>query len=89
VEAALLTVEDLGNGWVDTGPTPFEVRGLDECPATNVLTAGKDPGRVGEAPTSFTRGDGAPAPAPLIAGPPAGRPDSRDRSHAGDRHRRT
>ena len=62
VEAALLTVEDLGDGWVDTGPTPFEMRGLDECPATNVLTSVKDPSRVGEAQTYFSEGDEAPAP---------------------------
>jgi hypothetical protein len=49
--AALLTVDDLGDGWVDTGPTPFEQRGVQACPATNVLTAEEDPSRVGEAQT--------------------------------------
>jgi hypothetical protein len=63
VEAALLTVEDLGDGWVDTGPTPFEQRGFRSCPATNVLTAEEDPSRLGEAQTYFQEGDEPPAPA--------------------------
>ncbi len=62
VEAALMTVEDLGDGWVDQGPTPFEMRGFDDCPATNVLTSAQDPRRVGEAQTYFSKGDDAPAP---------------------------
>ena len=62
VEAALLTAEDLGDSWVDTGPTPFEQRGFQGCPATNVLTAEEDPSRVGEAQTYFQEGDEPPAP---------------------------
>lgn len=62
VEAALLTVEDLGDGWVDTGPTPFEQRGFQACPATNVLTAVEDASRVGEAQTYFQEGEDLPAP---------------------------
>lgn len=62
VEAALLTVDDLGDSWVDTGPTPFEERGFQACPATNVLTAEEDPSRVGEAQTYFQAGDEPPAP---------------------------
>ncbi len=62
VEAALLTTEDLGDGWVDIGATPFEERGLKTCPATNVLTSQEDPSRVGEAQTHFLEDDDPPAP---------------------------
>ena len=61
VEAALLTTGELGDGWVDAGATPFEQRGLDECPATNVLTSNQDQSRVGEAQTYFEQGEGRPA----------------------------
>lgn len=61
VEAALLSAEDLGDGWVDIGPTPVELRGMDGCPATNVLTSGEDAGRIGEAQSVFQQGEG-PAP---------------------------
>jgi hypothetical protein len=62
LEAALLTIEDLGDGWVDIGPTPFEERGLEACPATNVVTSEEDPSRVGEAQTHFLREDEPPTP---------------------------
>lgn len=62
VEAALLTADELGDGWKDDGATPFEERGLDGCPATDVLTSVEDPARLGEAQTYFLEGDEPPAP---------------------------
>lgn len=62
VEAALLTAEEVGDGWEDIGPTPFEQRGLDACPPTNVLTAEEDERRLGEAQTYHRRGESDPAP---------------------------
>lgn len=61
VEAALLTVDDLGGEWVDLGPTPFEQRGFASCPPTNVLAAGEDERRVGEAQSYYSEGE-PPAP---------------------------
>lgn len=63
VEASLLTVDELGDGWVDLGPTPFEERGFGGCPATNVLTAEQDEQRVGEAQTYYSQGE---PPAPTV-----------------------
>lgn len=61
VEAALLTADDLGDEWVDLGPTPFEQRGFDACPVTNVLAAEEDDRRVGEAQSYYSEGE-PPAP---------------------------
>lgn len=58
VEQALLTEDELGDDWHDEGPTPFEERGLPECPQNTALTAGKDEHRLGEAQTYFVEGDG-------------------------------
>lgn len=62
VEKALLTASDVGEGWVDVGPTPFEERGVDACPPTNVLSADEDAERVGEAQTFFTESESRRAP---------------------------
>jgi hypothetical protein len=61
VEASLLTADDLGEEWVDLGPTPFEERGFDACPVTDVLAAEEDDRRVGEAQSYYSEGE-PPAP---------------------------
>ena len=61
VEESLLTVDDLGADWIDVGPTPFDERGFDSCPPTNVLTAEEDDRRVGEAQSYYNEGE-PPAP---------------------------
>jgi hypothetical protein len=63
VEASLSTVDELGDGWVDLGPTPFKERGFDGCPSANVLTAEQDEQRVGEAQTYYSQGE---PPAPTV-----------------------
>ena len=57
----MLTVDDLGEEWVDLGPTPFEQRGIESCPPTNVPAAEEDVRRVGEAQSYYSEGE-PPAP---------------------------
>lgn len=61
VEASLVTAGDLGEEWLDLGPTPFEERGIDSCPPTDVLSAEADDRRVGEAQSTYSEGE-PPAP---------------------------
>ena len=60
---ALLTPEDLGDGWVDLGAMPQTDRGFSGCPSSQVITGGEDPARVGEAQRLLA--DGEP-PAPVL-----------------------
>jgi hypothetical protein len=57
VEEALLTTDDLGEGWTDLGAIPLGERGFAECPETGVVTGGKDPARLGEAQSLYGEGD--------------------------------
>ncbi|WP_409330782.1 hypothetical protein [Trujillonella humicola] len=57
VAEALLTTDDLGRGWTDLGALPLDERGLDECPASQVITAGEDPMRRGEAQSLYAQDD--------------------------------
>jgi hypothetical protein len=61
---ALITPEDLGEGWIDLGAVPLDERGFDGCPATKVITAGEDPARRGETQSLYAQGE---LPAPNIA----------------------
>ncbi len=54
---ALLSPEDLGEGWIDLGALPLDERGLDECPLTKVITAGEDPARRGESQSLYAEGE--------------------------------
>ena len=57
VADALLTIDDLGAGWTDLGAVPLDERGADECPAGQVVTAGDDPRRLGEAQSVYAEHD--------------------------------
>jgi hypothetical protein len=57
VEEALLTTEDLGEGWTDLGAVPLGERSFAECPETGVVTDGEDPARLGEAQSHYGEGD--------------------------------
>ena len=57
VEKALVTADDLGEGWTDLGPVPLEERSFAECPETGVVTGGEDPARLGEAQSVYAEGD--------------------------------
>ena len=57
VEEALLTADDLGEGWTDLGAVPLDERSFTECPETGVVTGGKDPSRLGEAQSLYGEGD--------------------------------
>jgi hypothetical protein len=57
VEEALLTVDDLGEEWIDLGAIPLDERGFDACPETQVVTAGDDPDRRGEAQSLYAQGE--------------------------------
>ncbi len=61
---ALLTPQDLGEGWSDLGALPLDERGFDECPLTKVITAGEDSARRGETQSLYAEGE---LPAPNIA----------------------
>ena len=63
VEQALLTADDLGEGWTDLGAVPLDERGFAECPETAVVTGGEDPARLGEAQSTYGEGD---PPAPTL-----------------------
>ena len=60
---ALLTPEDLGDGWIDLGAVPQSDRGFSGCPQTQVITGGDDPARLGEAQRLLA--DGQP-PGPIL-----------------------
>lgn len=57
VEDALLTTDDLGEGWTDLGAVPLDERGFAECPESGVVTGGDDPARLGEAQSTYNAGD--------------------------------
>lgn len=57
VEEALLTADDLGEGWTDLGAVPPDDRGFPECRETAVVTGGEDPARLGEAQSTYGEGD--------------------------------
>ena len=57
VEEALLTTDDLGEGWTDLGAVPFGERSFPECPETGVVTDGEDPTMLGEAQSHYGEGD--------------------------------
>ena len=57
VEEALLTTDDLEEGWTDLGAVPFGERSFPECPETGVVTDGEDPARLGEAQSVYGEGD--------------------------------
>ena len=57
VEEALLTTDDLGEGWVDLGAVPLDERGFEGCPQTGLVTGGEDPARLGEAQSLYAEGD--------------------------------
>lgn len=57
VERALLTLDDLGEGWTDLGAVPVDERGFAECPETEVVTGGEDPARLGEAQSTYGEGE--------------------------------
>lgn len=59
VEEAVLTLDDLGEGWTDLGAVPVDERGFAECPETGVVTGGKDPARLGEAQSTYGEGEAA------------------------------
>jgi hypothetical protein len=57
VERAVLTSDDLGEGWTDLGAVPVDERGFANCPETGVVTGGKDPARLGEAQSTYGEGE--------------------------------
>ena len=57
VEDALVTTDDLGEGWTDLGAVPLDERGFAECPDAGVITGGNDPARLGEAQSRYGEGD--------------------------------
>ena len=57
VKDALLTTDDLGEGWVDLGAVPLDERGFESCPETGVVTGGKAAARLGEAQSPYAEGD--------------------------------
>lgn len=58
VEEALLTTDDLGEGWTDIGAVPLDERGFEACPPAGVVTGGEDdPARLGEAQSTYAEGD--------------------------------
>ena len=57
VEEALLTTDELGEGWTDLGAVPLGERSFPECPETGVVTDGEDPARLGEAQSHYGEGD--------------------------------
>ncbi|MGK5110998.1 hypothetical protein [Geodermatophilus sp. CPCC 205506] len=57
MEEALLTTDDLGEGWVDLGVVPLDERHFEGCPQTGVVTGGEDPARLGEAQSHYAEGD--------------------------------
>jgi hypothetical protein len=59
VEEALLTTDDLGDGWVDLGAVPLDERGFAACPETGVITGGEDRTRLGEAQSTYAEDDPA------------------------------
>lgn len=56
LEEALLTTSELGEGWIDLGAVPLEERGLRGCPEGQVITAGEDAARRGEAQSTYAEG---------------------------------
>jgi hypothetical protein len=59
VAEALLTTDDLGEGWTDLGPVPFEERGAPGCPESGVISTEEDPARLGEAQSYYAEEDPA------------------------------
>jgi hypothetical protein len=57
VEEALVTADDLGEGWTDLGAVPLDERGFAKCPESGVITGGEDATRLGEAQSSYGEGD--------------------------------
>ena len=57
VENALVTTDELGEGWVDLGAVPLDERGFEGCPETRMVTGGDDPARLGEAQSLYGQGD--------------------------------
>lgn len=57
VGQALLTTDDLGEGWTDLGAVPLGERGFIECPESGVITGGGDATRLGEAQSLYGEGE--------------------------------